>query len=63
MKLNWRTPDLIWDMGKINSRSAEDYLHRLSYALKTTLDKVKDAPEPDLLLEIVKFNPLTLIID
>ena len=63
MKLNWRIPDLIRDMGKMNSRSAEDYLHRLSYALKTTLDQVKDAPEPDLLLEIVKFNPLTLIID
>ena len=63
MKLNWRTPRLIQDMGKVNIVSAEDYITRLSYALNTTLDKVKDVPEPDLLLEVLKFNPLSLIFD
>ena len=62
-KFNWKTANLIKDMGKANYWSAEDYIYRLAHAISTTSDQLKNDPDPNFLLEIIKFNPLTLIKD
>ena len=44
-RFNWKTAILIKDMGKANYLSAEDYIHRLAYAISKTSDQLRDYPD------------------